>query len=183
MKKIILILILSMIHFSCEGPAGADGADGVDGVDGIDGVANIQSAIVQISNAGNQDNNRYGYMEFSWNAITNGVVSDGVLLAYIGEPGSWDILPFISDFNNALFIIRHWYEPGQATLEFTHYGDQVLLLMQGVVGMYLRLVAIPPQVANSFNMEEMSYEELTLFLDAKGLEVVESDAKLRKKRN
>lgn len=92
LKIICLIIILSVLY-SCKGPKGDMGPAG------LEGNANVQSATVEtIASDWSWDANALNwYVDFNWDAIDFGIVDYGALLVYMENPDTsfyaWHQLP------------------------------------------------------------------------------------------
>jgi hypothetical protein len=132
MKKVLFFISALFFFASCEGPEGPAGADGVDGN------ANVRVGVV--NNISWDDTGYPVFAEFSWDAITQDIIDNGVVLGFwqftsqsgmtLESPlpymdansGGWveQVIPYYTSYsNNDNIVLMNYSDDGIPTI----YGN------------------------------------------------------------
>jgi hypothetical protein len=115
--------ILAVTGCTKEGPAGKDGTDGVDGTDGIDGTNGVAGTANVMYSEWLSPTEWLGasgdyYFDVSEPAITQGVIDNGVVLAYTKlTSDATNVRPLPA--NTGSSTIWNYLIPAVGTIEFT----------------------------------------------------------------
>jgi len=137
MKK--TVLLFSFILFSCEGPEGPVGPQGPEGLQGPPGVADIEVVDFTFTFGQMTLNTVLAPVVYRYNyrrnipQITQDIINDGVVIAYIKFGDIWRPLPFggILDVDNDLILdfsfgYTYFYSVGELgiSIEYSTSGAE-----------------------------------------------------------
>ena len=151
MRKLPLLIALSLLAVTCDslkGPAGPEGPAG------DDGVANIHTETFSINSANTESDQGIGLNQIDVPEVTPAVVNDGVVKVEIEAiDNGWFGLPwtFSSDYDDNLEVdetieLNYGYDEGH--IYIAHISSYSLLLESDIQEGPYKLTVIPPSESN-----------------------------------
>ncbi|WP_185783865.1 collagen-like protein [Croceivirga lutea] len=170
--KILFAAVVSLVLFSCEGPAGPPGPPGFDGVNGQDGV-NILGTVLEIQGTFEESNDYSIFYEFP--SSVEVFESDAVLVYLLwdqvddangGDPiDVWRLLPQTRILDQGLLQYNYDHTFLDVNIFLESDFDLTELLPGDTVDQVFRIVVVPAEFAQDTTIDLTNLDDVMTNLE------------------